>query len=148
MDIANHMLDRAYHGKSAREIADAPPDALNGVSAADAERLRQMFHIKTVRELASCKFFRWASAIVTLADDLDTVEEKAKESLLDDAIEMTFPSSDPISVSASITRIEVAPEMVEAHTDHQNSQAIAADGAAAMQPKAAPKKSGAAHHKA
>jgi hypothetical protein len=32
---------------------------------------------------------------------------------------MTFPASDPISVDAGITRIEVPPETVDAHTDHQ-----------------------------
>jgi hypothetical protein len=47
-------------------------------------------------------------------------EEQAKESLLDDAIEMSFPASDPISVQASITRIEKAPDTVDAHADHQN----------------------------
>jgi hypothetical protein len=47
-------------------------------------------------------------------------EQKAKECLLDDAIEMTFPASDPISVQASITRIEKAPDVVDAHADHQN----------------------------
>ncbi|HEV7856094.1 MAG TPA: hypothetical protein VGO72_03950 [Herminiimonas sp.] len=47
-------------------------------------------------------------------------EENAKESLLDDAVEMTFPASDPISVSSGITRIEKAPEMVNAHDDHQH----------------------------
>jgi hypothetical protein len=56
--------------------------------------------------------------------EVETEKDKAKETLLDDAIEMTFPSSDPISVASSITRIEVAPEMVAARTDHQNSQSI------------------------
>ncbi|WP_395010031.1 hypothetical protein [Undibacterium sp.] len=51
-------------------------------------------------------------------------KENIKESLLDDALEMSFPSSDPISVSSGITRIEVAPEMVDAGVDHQNSQSI------------------------
>lgn len=51
-------------------------------------------------------------------------KENAKESLLDDALEMSFPSSDPISVNSGITRIEVAPEMVDAGADHQNSQRI------------------------
>src|ERR1035437_9558575 len=53
--------------------------------------------------------------------EVETEKDKAKETLLDDAIEMTFPSSDPISVASGITRIEVAPEMVAARTDHQNS---------------------------
>ncbi len=45
--------------------------------------------------------------------------DQAKEALLDDAVEMTFPASDPISVDSGITRIEVAPDMVDAHGDHQ-----------------------------
>jgi hypothetical protein len=47
-------------------------------------------------------------------------EEKAKETLLDTAIEMSFPASDPISVQSGITRIERAPDAVDAHADHQN----------------------------
>jgi hypothetical protein len=50
----------------------------------------------------------------------------AKETLLDDAVEMTFPASDPVSVASSITRIEVAPEKVDASSDHQNAAAIEA----------------------
>jgi len=37
---------------------------------------------------------------------------------------MTFPASDPISVDAGITRIEVPPEMVAAAADHQHHAAI------------------------
>ncbi len=55
---------------------------------------------------------------------LEPDKEHVKESLLDDALEMSFPSSDPISVNSGITRIEVAPEMVDASVDHQNSQTI------------------------
>lgn len=55
---------------------------------------------------------------------LEPDQEHVRESLLDDALEMSFPSSDPISVSSGITRIEVAPEMVDAGVDHQNSQSI------------------------
>jgi hypothetical protein len=50
----------------------------------------------------------------------------AEEELIDDAVEMTFPASDPLSVSSSITRIEVPPEMVEASTDHQLAASIEA----------------------
>jgi hypothetical protein len=50
----------------------------------------------------------------------------AKETLLDDAVEMTFPASDPISVDAGITRIEVPPEMVNASSDHQNAGKVGA----------------------
>lgn len=50
-----------------------------------------------------------------------SARRKAKEALLDEGIEMTFPASDPVSVASSITRIEKAPEHVNAHLDHQNS---------------------------
>ena len=50
--------------------------------------------------------------------------EKAKEALLDDAVEMTFPASDPISVDAGCTRIEVEPDKVDAHDDHQLAGAV------------------------
>jgi hypothetical protein len=50
----------------------------------------------------------------------------AKETLLDDAVEMTFPASDPLAVTSGITRIEVPPEKVEASTDHQSASSIVA----------------------
>ena len=55
---------------------------------------------------------------------LPSIIDRAKESLLDGAIEMTFPSSDPISISFGITKIEIAPDMVAARSDHQNSGTI------------------------
>jgi hypothetical protein len=120
----NKCVDKAYEDKSFTELADAPINALQGVGADDAELLRQAFNVATIREFANLKFVRWATAIATLADEVETEEDKAKETLLDKAIEMTFPSSDPISVSSGVTRIDVAPDMVVARTDHQNSQAI------------------------
>jgi hypothetical protein len=38
---------------------------------------------------------------------------------------MTFPASDPISVDAGITRIEVPPDKVDASTDHQHAHEVA-----------------------
>jgi hypothetical protein len=61
-------LDREWEGKSAQDIAGAPVSALAGVSAADAELLLKAFNIKTVRDLGTNKYFRWAQAIVALAD--------------------------------------------------------------------------------
>jgi hypothetical protein len=60
-------LDKAYHGKSAQELADAPVDALYGVSPGDAELLAKAFGIKTVRDLGTNKFFLAAQAIAHLA---------------------------------------------------------------------------------
>ncbi|CAN5459064.1 hypothetical protein BH11PSE11_BH11PSE11_03450 [soil metagenome] len=128
----SQVVDKAYQSKSFKEIAAAPVNALQGVSEKDAAALKTAFGVETVRDLACLKFTKWASAIITLAEDEEeSVEEKAKETLLDDAIEMSFPSSDPISVSSGITRIEKAPEKVPAKEDHQNSppDAAASDSA-------------------
>ena len=114
------IVDTKYCGMTFRDLCNAPVEALTGVSAKDAKALQQAFGITTIGQLADLKFVKWASAIRTLADEeCDTEEQLAKETLLDDAVEMTFPASDPISVDAGITRIEVAPEKVDAHTDHQ-----------------------------
>lgn len=120
MNLTN-FLNKAYEGKSADEIAAAPLSALQGISAHEVDILAQAFNIKTVRDLASLKYVKWATAITLLADEAaKEVKRKAKESLLDDAVEMTFPASDPLSVSSGITRIEKAPDMAPAHSDHQN----------------------------
>jgi len=114
------VVDKDYLGKNFRALADAPVSALRGVSAKDAKALAQAFNVTTVRELANLDFVKWACAITTLADQEQTpAAEQAKESLLDGAVEMTFPASDPISVDSGVTRIEVAPELVDAQGDHQ-----------------------------
>ena len=115
------IVDKEYVGKSFRELADAPVSALRGLSGKDAKALQAAFGVGTVRELAQLNFVRWACAIAILADEEQLAPaEKAREELLDDAVEMTFPASDPISVDAGITRIEVAPEKVDAQHDHQH----------------------------
>ena len=64
----NKALDKAYEGKSLKELADAPVAALAGVSEVDAEALQKAFGVKTIRDLADLKFVRWAQGIVALAD--------------------------------------------------------------------------------
>ena len=64
----NKALDKAYESKSLKELADAPVDALAGVSENDAKLLKEDFNVKTVRDLANLKYVKWAQAIVTLAD--------------------------------------------------------------------------------
>ena len=61
-------LDKAYEEKSLGELVDAPVSALAGVTENDAKLLGEAFGIKTVGDLGRNKFFRTASAIVTLAD--------------------------------------------------------------------------------
>ena len=62
----NKALDKAYEGKSLKEILDSPMDALQGVSEGDAQKLKDAFNIKTVRDLGTCKYFLWAQALCNL----------------------------------------------------------------------------------
>ncbi len=48
-------------------LADAPVDALAGMSAADAEALKKALNITTIRDLAENKFVRVAQAVIALA---------------------------------------------------------------------------------
>jgi len=119
----NTVVDSEFAGKCFRDICNAPLSAMRGLSKKDAKALQDAFSITTIGELAELKFVKWATAIKILAaEECDTAEQAAKETLLDDAVEMTFPASDPISVDSGITRIEVPPDMVNAATDHQNAQ--------------------------
>ncbi len=67
MNLAK-ALDKAYEGKSFKELAASPVDALAGVSEGDAKLLEQAFRVRTVADLANLKYVRWARAIVDLAD--------------------------------------------------------------------------------
>ncbi len=126
----NTIVDKEYADKCFRDICNAPLSALRGVTKKDAQALSDAFHISTIGELADLKFVKWASAIRTLAnEECDTPTQVARETLLDDAVEMTFPASDPISVDSGITRIEVAPEKVDASTDHQAAKEVEASTA-------------------
>lgn len=121
----NTIVDSEFADKCFRDICNAPLSAMRGVSVKDAKALNQAFGVNTIGELANLNFVKWATAIQTLAsEECDTPEQTAREVLLDDAVEMTFPASDPISVDSGITRIEVAPDMVDASRDHQAAQEV------------------------
>lgn len=64
----NKIVDKAYQDKTLAEIADAPVDALKGLSEGDAQALKQAFNVTTVRDLANLKYVAWAQAVVQLAD--------------------------------------------------------------------------------
>ena len=61
-----HLVDKAYESQDFSDLANAPVDALEGVSAGDAELLLKAFGIKTVRDLGTNKYFLRAQAIVAL----------------------------------------------------------------------------------
>jgi hypothetical protein len=120
------IVEPSFQGKTFRELMNAPVSALYGIGEQQADALRQALGVQTIGDLARLKCVKRAFAIAAMADAEAEPAEIAKETLLDDAVEMTFPASDPISVDSGITRIEVPPEMVEASTDHQNVQSIEA----------------------
>ena len=64
----NKCVDKAYEKMTLKEIAKAPVDALQGVSAGDAELLLKAFKVKTVSDFANLKYVKWAQAICTLAE--------------------------------------------------------------------------------
>jgi len=65
-DIAKYF-DKAYEHMEFSVLADAPVDAIEGVSAADAEALKSALGIKTIRDLAENKYVAIAQAVVGLA---------------------------------------------------------------------------------
>jgi hypothetical protein len=62
------VLDKQYENYSLADLINAPVDALEGVSAGDAELLKQAFNITTVGDLGRNKYFRAAAALVELAE--------------------------------------------------------------------------------
>jgi len=119
------IVNEQFRGKTFRELADAPLSALRGIGEQQATALADTLGVKTIGDLASLQAVAFAVAIKALAgSETSSSKEKAEQTLLDDAVEMTFPASDPISVDAGITRIEVPPEMVDAGRDHQNARSI------------------------
>ena len=65
VDLAK-SLDNAYEDKSLKEVLDASPAALAGVTDKDAELLAEAFGIKTVRQLGENRFFAVAAALVAV----------------------------------------------------------------------------------
>ncbi|RHX83551.1 hypothetical protein [Leptospira stimsonii] len=64
----NKAVDKLYESKKLSEIADSPVSALQGLSEGDADLLQKAFNVKTVRDLASLKYVKWAQSIVALAE--------------------------------------------------------------------------------
>ena len=126
MNIDN-IVNKAFQGKSFAELVNAPLTALCGIGDKEASALQEALGVTTIGELAQLKVVNYAMAIRSLAGcEHASSKDEAEESLLDDAVEMTFPASDPISVDAGITRIEVPPDKVDPSLDHQAASAIEA----------------------
>jgi len=59
-------VDKAWEARSLREIAAAPPSALQGLTPADDETLAAL-GVRSVGDLAKWKYCLWAEGIATLA---------------------------------------------------------------------------------
>jgi hypothetical protein len=120
------IVNQNYHGKSLSELVNSPLTALCGVNEQQASAFAAA-GVRTIGDLANLQVVNYAIAIKALAGcEGLSGKEQAEEALIDDAVEMTFPASDPVSVQSSITRIEVAPDKVDAARDHQGAQAMEA----------------------
>lgn len=78
----DHILDKDHETKSLNELLHCPVSALAGVTET-ANSLLKSVGVKTVKDLAQCKYFLRAEAITALAfyEELKTKEERrlAKE---------------------------------------------------------------------
>ncbi len=58
------ILDKSFTGTSITEALDAPVSVLKGLSESDAKHLATALNIRTVRDLATNKFFLHAQEIL------------------------------------------------------------------------------------
>ena len=61
------FFDRQFEQQEFSELADAPVDAISGLSQGDAAALKNALGIKTIRDLAENKFVLVAQAVVALS---------------------------------------------------------------------------------
>ena len=61
------FFDRAYEQQDFAQLADAPVEAISGLSQSDAEALKGALNIRTIRDLAENKFVLVAQAVLALS---------------------------------------------------------------------------------
>ena len=65
----NRWIIKQYSNLPLEQLMDAPVDALWGISSEDKQLLKSAFNIKTVKDLATSKWFRMAEEIVDMANN-------------------------------------------------------------------------------
>ena len=65
----NRWIIKRYSNLPLEQLMDAPVDALWGISSEDKQLLKSAFNIKTVKDLATSKWFRMAEEIVDMANN-------------------------------------------------------------------------------
>jgi hypothetical protein len=61
------FFDKEFEQKEFSDLAEAPIDAIAGLSKADADALKQALNIRTIRDLAENKFVLVAQAVIALS---------------------------------------------------------------------------------
>lgn len=89
-----------------QELLDSPLEVLRCITTRQAELIKRMFDIVTIRDFANLKFVQCVATLKTLEPQIEAEKDLAAEELLDAALQMTFPASDPISVGSGVSRIE------------------------------------------
>ena len=67
--ISNDRLIKRFEGLSEPEVCMAPIFALQGVSEADAVKMKEAFGIDNVEEMARLCYYKRAKAIIELAKE-------------------------------------------------------------------------------
>lgn len=67
MADVSQFFDKKYEQQEFDDLAEAPVDAIQGLSQSDADSLKQSLGIDTVRDLAENKFVLIAQAVVALS---------------------------------------------------------------------------------
>lgn len=89
-----------------QQLMDSPLETLHCITSRQAMTLKTEFHVVTIRDLINLKFIQCLAAIKELELKMQNEKNLAEEKVLDSALQMTFPASDPTSVVSNITRIE------------------------------------------
>ncbi|MBA4184386.1 MAG: hypothetical protein H0X49_10285 [Acidobacteria bacterium] len=61
------FFDKEFEEKDFSDLAEAPVDAIAGLSRADADALKQALNIRTISDLAENKFVLIAQAVMALS---------------------------------------------------------------------------------
>ncbi|MDO4566727.1 MAG: hypothetical protein Q4B42_05290 [Oscillospiraceae bacterium] len=67
--ISKEKLIKKYEDTPARELVKASISALQGVSEADAAKMKEAFGIDNISEMAQLRFYKRAKAIKALAGE-------------------------------------------------------------------------------
>lgn len=67
--IDENKLIKAFEGKPAAELVNAPIYALQGVSEGDAAKMKEAFGIDNIKELAALKYYQRAKTLYAEAKE-------------------------------------------------------------------------------